>query len=255
MSWAPRLLGGLVVCGAVVLCVSRAPAFTTGDAGHVGITKEGLEPIAVHVGGAVVRFSAAAIRQIQTANRNTDVYEFFGVPQHFDDEDFTGATQRLVTLREQVIAALGGVSPQGKVARRDLGTALHTVQDFYSHSNWVELEHTTIDARLGREVFAGLGDEPTCPDEAGRLGGVALHEPTTGYWLYPNPCRPTSGKCRHGIGGLCESGLNKDRDSRPRYAVARRLAVTATTDFVMLIVNDPRIAGNVRAVRALMSGA
>ena len=34
-------------------------------------------------------------------------------------------------------------------ARKLIGQFLHTLQDFYSHSNWIELGHTEINVHLG----------------------------------------------------------------------------------------------------------
>src|SRR6185436_16702815 len=112
---------------------------------------------------------------------------FFGVAEHFDDEAFDLSSQRLLTLKESVIQqALAG---DGEGARRDFGGALHTVQDFYSHSNWVELGGSGIETRLGREVLQPLApDVATCPASVGILGGAGLSDETTGYFPFFDPC-------------------------------------------------------------------
>lgn len=43
---------------------------------------------------------------------------------------------------------------RAKRARFFLGQAMHTLQDFYAHSNWVELGHTDINEALGSTVPA-----------------------------------------------------------------------------------------------------
>jgi hypothetical protein len=40
-------------------------------------------------------------------------------------------------------------------ARQLLGQLLHTLQDFYSHSNWIELGKTEINERLG--IYEDIG--------------------------------------------------------------------------------------------------
>ena len=41
-------------------------------------------------------------------------------------------------------------------AREFVGELLHTIQDFYSHSNWVEFEPNVINLKLGKSL--NLGD-------------------------------------------------------------------------------------------------
>jgi hypothetical protein len=59
-------------------------------------------------------------------------------PAHFDDELFLEGQERLMILRSQMITKLR----EGNVyeARIWLGRQLHALQDFYSHSNWVEID-------------------------------------------------------------------------------------------------------------------
>ncbi len=40
-------------------------------------------------------------------------------------------------------------------ARQLLGQLLHTLQDFYSHSNWIELGKTEINEHLGIDIDIG----------------------------------------------------------------------------------------------------
>jgi hypothetical protein len=67
---------------------------------------------------------------------------------HCDGENFDGAQMRLTELRNQVVLKLR--NGRTDEARRALGSALHTVQDFYSHSNWVELGNNKPHPDLGR---------------------------------------------------------------------------------------------------------
>lgn len=85
---------------------------------------------------------------------------------HFDDENFFNSNGRLIDKKSEVIDELMANNLMG--ARNLLGRALHTLQDFYSHSNWVELGQTEISQNLGitwpLEItpVAELGEIDTC---------------------------------------------------------------------------------------------
>ena len=83
---------------------------------------------------------------------------------HFDNEEIVESNQRLIEERQRVINALNQDDMAGA---RDLsGQLLHTLQDFYSHTNWVE----NYDG-----VHSALGD----PGATGNLGTVATSEEET----------------------------------------------------------------------------
>jgi hypothetical protein len=84
---------------------------------------------------------------------------------HFDGERFEEGQQRLMDLRRDTIAALrlGNTNK----AREALGSLLHTLQDFYAHSNWVELLNDKIHPEIGNVGGkAPVRQEviPTCRD-------------------------------------------------------------------------------------------
>jgi hypothetical protein len=68
---------------------------------------------------------------------------------HFGDENFDQSQARLIEFRKRVVQSLkvGDATD----ARLTLGRPLHTLQDFYSHTNWVELDNTVPSQELGRE--------------------------------------------------------------------------------------------------------
>jgi hypothetical protein len=145
-----------------------------------------------------------------------------------------------------------------------LGTALHTVQDFYAHSNWVEIHKDSpeINTALGRKEFSGADKETkTCPTDPATLGGEGLKQLTSGYFYsLLQPCKYPpgiiSGKCLHGWSyslpsGPC-GGINKDKLGRPGYETARDLADKATEDYLDQILKEGSLAGNVDAVKFLM---
>lgn len=252
------LVSVLVFCMLTHFLPGSVQAFKPNDAGHLGITQEALIATTRVVGSETLKFSQRAIKQIRDANKDTDCLSCqANASFHVDDEAFAATTSRLVQLKTSVINKITASSPDGASARQDLGGALHTLQDFYAHTNWVELGNTGIDSRLGRSTYGGLPlSVASCPTDAGILGGSGLTSLTSGWFKIPL-CVPPAGKCRHGISipflpDPCPTGLNKDDASRPGYTSARALAVDATKDFLNQILDDPLVAGNAKAIKALM---
>jgi von Willebrand factor type D domain len=235
-------------------------AFKPNSEGHLGITERGLRELEVPVDGTQLRFTEKAIREINKANEDTDghVGEDFHEKQrhseyHFDNENLQGGSKRLIDLKLKIIEELQQSSPNGAGARQALGEALHTLQDFYSHSNWVELKKPNIDNRLGRAVISNPveGFKP-CPNSPSKLEGQGLRGLTTGYFVPNTP----SGKCRHGNLTIWD-GISKDDEkseySKKYFLEARELAVWATKDYIRQIVEEtPEIAGNAKAIKALL---
>ncbi|KAF2807574.1 uncharacterized protein BDZ99DRAFT_572498 [Mytilinidion resinicola] len=85
---------------------------------------------------------------------------------HFDDESFEAGNERLVAKKQEVIVYL---KAGNLIATREHGRVLHTLQDFCSQSNWVELGNTdTINEAIGLPLKGGefgiplAGDLETC---------------------------------------------------------------------------------------------
>lgn len=225
---------------------------------HEQITREVFADFQVVAGSETLKFTDYAIDQIVKANKDTDdLPNQFNSEKHFDGEDFLGGSQRVKNLKERVISKVTAADPQATSARNDLGTALHTIQDFYAHSNWVELGHSSpnINTQMGREIFSGADSKtPTCPTDPGTLGGAGLSQLTSGYFILSNnvACGVPQGKCRHGVPVVCSTGINKDDSSRQGFSTARSLGVSATKDYLDQIFSDSRMAGNVNAIKLLM---
>lgn len=96
---------------------------------------------------------------------------------HFDGENFDGGQTRLLHKIDEIVASLqapGGVTSLIDVtnAREQLGRALHTVQDFYAHTNWVEMGQENPHPDLGmknedgspKEIVFAREKDPTCVD-------------------------------------------------------------------------------------------
>lgn len=245
-----------LAASAIFLAAAPALAFQPNDTGHLGITSEGLSPIERTINGTTYRFSEDAIYEVRDANRDTDIFEFHREEAHFDNESLDAASARVIALKEEAIQELLESPPDGETAQDRLGAALHTIQDFYSHSNWVEMGMTSPELRLGREMLSPLAlGVAVCPSSPDTLEGAGLSDTTTGYYYLPNPCEaPPPGKCLHGVEGFC-AGINKDAPGRGAYPQAYALAVAATRDFAEQILDDPRIAGNEAAIASLMGAS
>ena len=101
--------------------------------------------------GNVARSSLflAAIYAIEIANSAVDIGpEGHTAAAHFDSEEFQTGQNRLTELRALVA---DHINNQNYVrARSETGRLLHTLQDFYSHSNWIEMGNTEPYSVLGQ---------------------------------------------------------------------------------------------------------
>src|SRR3569833_1400697 len=254
----------LLLSATLGLLLASLPAHSFKVPIHLEITQTSIGGISKSIGTNTYQFTSQATQEVMKANQDTDqcVSCQLHSEYHFDDENFTGGSQRLVALKMQILSDLSGSSPNGAKAREHLGQALHTLQDFYAHSTRVELGLSGFDSMLGVRSFgAPAGSAQTCPANPAVLGGAGLTLATSGYFPLPQPCSSTvpTGKCRHGndvaVGGILNTcdGINKDAPSRPNFAAAHDLALTATTRFInQLVLNDPSITSNAKAVKALM---
>ncbi|CAM4577668.1 unnamed protein product [Leuciscus chuanchicus] len=184
--------------------------------------------------------SANAAMDFLSATRSDPVY-------HFDSESVEGATQMLREFWRQTVLLTRTKEYQG--ARRSLGQLFHSLQDFYSHSNWVEMGQQEVYLHLLHpeepSVPVASVDTPTCA-ECYRFSCysnlleemIRQTEPllTTGYFS-TYPVKPP-GKCSHG--GILDSsrhqgaegGINKDSTSplfSPHHFLHKEAAHLATT--------------------------
>ena len=94
-----------------------------------------------------------AINAINDANFNVDVgTESDDAAAHFYSERLQSAQNRLVTLRQNIVTQI--LAENFELARTETGRMLHTLQDFYSNSNWIENGNRRPNNMLGR-----LGDQ------------------------------------------------------------------------------------------------
>eukprot|EP00063_Salmo_salar_P044013 XP_014018848.1 PREDICTED: von Willebrand factor A domain-containing protein 7-like [Salmo salar] len=195
-----------------------------------------------HAVGEVVRSNAAM--DFLSSTRSDPVY-------HFDSERVEESIAMLRQFWAQTLLSARAKEYQG--ARHSLGQLLHSLQDFYSHSNWVEMGQHSIYLHLlqpGQPAFpVATEDTPTCMechsvtcrDNLLPRLTQSQQDPlllTTGYFR-TYPPKP-HGKCSHG--GILDSsrhqgakgGINKDSTSplfSPHHYLhveAARLATMAT---------------------------
>ncbi|CAF2153694.1 unnamed protein product [Rotaria magnacalcarata] len=84
---------------------------------------------------------------------------------HYDNEAFINASRRILQFRERIINNINNISQDLSNARDLLGQLLHTLQDFYSHSNWIEMGKTDINKFIGFNETIGIvarPDQPAC---------------------------------------------------------------------------------------------
>ena len=165
-----------------------------------------------------------ALQQIVDANADVDNDQQEAL-LHFDGESFDEGQARLTDIKKGIEDSLSTDDAQS--ARQQLGAALHSIQDFYSHSNWLELGNGSPNAFLGRGVglvFAPI-TVPTCQDCKLSIKLVCLDCSnnlitgllTSGYYSGEDHVKPKNvAKCSHG-GPLDNStftgpngGINKD---------------------------------------------
>jgi hypothetical protein len=219
--------------------------------------------------GQVVVFSKKALKQIVIANRDSDKGASFGDPKrHFDNEKFIDSSLWLKERKKIIIFLLTRTNPDGDLARKYLGQALHAVQDYYSHTNWSEVHgRTTINEDLGKFEHADGPAQSPCPDFPSKLA-TGLTDITSGFYVIGELCNPvirnSTNRCIHGnlpdglfpfTEGSC-AGINKDHGARPGFRDARDLAVAATRDFVQQIIDDINANSSIQnkdqAIRTLM---
>ncbi|MEK8017057.1 MAG: peptidoglycan DD-metalloendopeptidase family protein, partial [Candidatus Parabeggiatoa sp.] len=165
---------------------------------------------------------------------------------HCDAEELSGCSKRISlnlddeeSLIKKLVEQLK--SGNGAKARKSLGRTLHTLQDFYAHSNWVNLGNKTPNSQLINGKLANPSSSKdfcqTNPRNYSNEGifvkGLKTTDVTTGYFpplsYFATPVnynnfilcqgldtcwRPPLGKCGHGIEEMATAhyrpGIAKD---------------------------------------------
>ena len=238
------------------------PGASGGDKTHVQITEEAIKEL---VEGGIIpgvnRVSERmqkAIDQINRGNAGTDAVAFFSDEPHFTGDRLAGSQARLNALYDNMKSALE--ANKLDEARWGLGTAFHAIQDFYSHSNWIESGHNFMnpnvaDFRRTGDLLASAAapNEVTCANCAEPwtcvlcADNVISNRLTTGWFQsLPFVGRKPFGRCSHGGSGDRSrddpgtGGIGKDTscDSSPHghlHQMAAAIAKTHTKEFLRFI--------------------
>ncbi|MFC5514066.1 dockerin type I domain-containing protein [Massilia jejuensis] len=224
-SRLPRLAQA-ILC---VFCLQNANAFVPSTAlgsvtpgeSHSAITKTALAQVYKDLSLTTVSSTMNdASEQIRDGNAEVDEIFSKDSAYHCDGENISACSTNIVKHVNQAVADLGANNLDA--ARKNVGMALHTLQDFYSHSNWIELDNTGVHPQVGfSSVVGGQAGiaEPTCAAVSAINGcardNLITRSLTSGYFAGQNR-NLLPGKCRHG-GGFDGSpgwgGINKDMSS------------------------------------------
>lgn len=269
---------------------------------HQLITNAALAPSRaqfVHLkNGSQIGFAAEALAEIWDANAAVDddwvgsrlerkfAGTFFDSDFHFDEELFDRGSRNLISWRADIVV-LAKRKEFGK-ARRMLGRSLHSVQDFYAHSNWVEPKIGVPASfplpELGEKILSQPGTTGTPPctrtglvTDANLTSGwysIAMHAGFTSeiangrdfqtvlndFGWYTNLWAAAQktvaslheefpdNKCVHG--GDHGPGLNKDDRKRTGFVDARDYAIRGSKQFFNYVLRD--LAGNDEALCGLL---
>ncbi|CAF1566970.1 unnamed protein product [Didymodactylos carnosus] len=162
-----------------------------------------------------------SIKTIADSNTETDFKEMTNEPTHFDSETFNEGAQLISTKLEA--AKISILNDKNYVLAQEIfGSLLHTIQDFYSHTNWIELGYNVPNNALGRnEILGNYAPKwlRTCINCEGDSCKTNI-EPyviennflTSGYFYLKTMGIPIEekpfGKCSHG--GLNDYTINTD---------------------------------------------
>ncbi|XP_072318599.1 von Willebrand factor A domain-containing protein 7-like [Eucyclogobius newberryi] len=197
----------------------------------------------------------SALQEIYMQNGLVDRDFVASAPHHFNSEAFLEG-RSLIT--EGVAAIKANIRNENfQAARETLGRVLHTLQDFYSHSNWVELGYkepylNLIRPDLPIENIADV-NTPTCRDCVSGicpnqiLSDILQHGMLTSGYMGVYSKEKPHGKCSHGGWSDLTSfkvprgGIHKD-ERRPDNQDYHDAAVKVATAATLKLLEDIRLA-------------
>jgi hypothetical protein len=137
--WLKPWAAGLTLAVILLASSSKLFAFSSfdffGGAYHTTITQKALQGEG---------FSEASLHWICLGNVSVDKFyseEFSDDRRHFTDMTFDESEDFLEDLQEEIVERADRVQHDYQAYREimvDFGAYLHTVQDFYAHTNWIE---------------------------------------------------------------------------------------------------------------------
>ncbi|XP_072896754.1 von Willebrand factor A domain-containing protein 7-like [Hemitrygon akajei] len=198
------------------------------------------------------------------ANTLVDVAYALSSERHFDSETILEGKKLLLRGKASVVRAI--LENKRFTALQSMGSTLHTLQDFYSHSNWVELGYKSpnrnlIDPSGTIGNLAGRGDKtcqkcssPESCQENIQSNIISRKLITTGYFSLILSSKP-EGKCSHGgkwdqtVRGF--GGINKDTLSSPHGHEHLRAAAIATQASLELFLDIRDAVGDLKFLQFL----
>ena len=143
------------------------------------------------IDGQDLSFQQSALDEVKNSNANTDWYGFMNDWYHFDNEKLQQGSQKILDNLKSAETYLLKIPADGENARKEFGTAVHTLQDFYAHSNWADIKTSSVAIH---------------PD----LGVRTLSDPPSGKKF----CDATGGKLLTGISDITSGYFEVESDSR-----------------------------------------
>ncbi|CAF4418758.1 unnamed protein product [Rotaria sp. Silwood2] len=176
---------------------------------------------------------SATVKIIASANTKTDLKEMFKEASHFDSESFIGGSKLIMKRYQSTLDAILK-SDNYDQRRKTFGEMLHTIQDFYSHTNYIELAYDSPSDVLAERIFganefasADMRTYISCDGQQCQINTnidqsvLKTKLLTSGYFIllgfnFLKKFKP-KGKCSHG-GSFDsteddepKSGINKDK--------------------------------------------
>lgn len=197
----------------------------------------------------------SALQEIYIQNGLVDRDFVNSAPHHFNSEAFLEGRGLITEGRVAIKANIR--NENFKAARETLGRVLHTLQDFYSHSNWVELGYmepyinlirpdlpldnlADVDTATCSDCASGTCPNPILPDI------LKQKKLTSGYMGIFSASKP-KGKCSHGGAADLTStavprgGISKD-ERRSDNVGLHNIAVNAAAAASLELLEDIRSA-------------
>jgi von Willebrand factor A domain-containing protein 7 len=256
-----------MICCVGVLIVGTPPLLALKPDGHEKAVRDALNSTKFSwtASGHTYTFSRTALNELVNNDREQDdgfvnLSPPFTIAQnHFDNETLGGASTLVILRLKDAETALKATRRDGQTARLLVGKALHAIQDFYAHSNWMDRNprDEQIATFLGESTIQAVDlDVKTClpPPNTGTYVPSFTMGFTSGYYFGrdgKDDSKLPLGKCYHGLKSFFLNvdykGINRDTESG---AVQR--ATEATKDFIMRFLQRPGIGDNRDAVAAFM---
>ena len=257
-SYTTSLAAIVTILPAVIACGAESAAPEPSESSGAPFSTTPGEPNHEEITAAALDFLRPEILlAITGGNVSTDVEFFLVNANHFDDCNFSGGSAVVAAQQAEAVQALdpADVTPEAEGrALLAFSRSLHALQDFYAHTNWVELGGTVlVDSSL--EAFAPLEPYSTIPStgfvviEGSKAPKTALNRderapyPKSAVVSFKQKHRRSpgliSGTVDYEPGDFCPASvamthdeLNKDKstlaDRVPQYEAARSLAISQT---------------------------